>query len=148
MLYPACISRCFKHFLQSFSIKHITGIPYNPQTQDIVKRTHHTLKLQIKIFKKRVYTDTLLSTLSKANFTRFQHKIFSKPITIVNTVLFFKKIVFNLFERFDPKGPLAFKVEMKQQEPQEEKTPVWAMSALKISRKHHPRQHHPYDLPT
>ena len=114
MLYPACISRCFKHFLQSFSIKHITGIPYNPQTQDIVKRTHHTLKLQIKIFKKRVYTDTLLSTLSKANFTRFQHKIFSKPITIVNTVLFFKKIVFNLFERFDPKGPLAFKVEMKQ----------------------------------
>ena len=24
------------------------GIPYNPQTQDIVKRTHHTLKLQIK----------------------------------------------------------------------------------------------------
>ena len=37
------------NFLQSFSIKHITGIPYNPQTQDIVKQTHHTLKLQIKI---------------------------------------------------------------------------------------------------
>ena len=34
---PAYISRHFKQFLQSFSIKHITGIPYNPQTQDIVK---------------------------------------------------------------------------------------------------------------
>ena len=39
----ACISRHFKQFLQSFSIKHITGIPYNPQTQDIVKiNTSHT----------------------------------------------------------------------------------------------------------
>ena len=28
---PAYISRYFKQFLQSFSIKHITGIPYNPQ---------------------------------------------------------------------------------------------------------------------
>ena len=41
-------SRQFKQFLQSFSIKHITGIPYNPQTQDIVEQTHHTLKLQKK----------------------------------------------------------------------------------------------------
>ena len=39
-------------------------------------------------------------------------------------------------------------MEMKQQEPQEEEIPVWAMSTLKISRKHRPRQHHPYDLPT
>ena len=39
------------NFLQSCSIKHITGIPYNPQTQDIVKQTHHTLKLQIKKIK-------------------------------------------------------------------------------------------------
>ena len=39
-------------------------------------------------------------------------------------------------------------MEMKQQEPQEEEIPVWAMSTLKISRKHHPRQHHPYDLPS
>ena len=34
------------------------------------------------------YTGTLLSSLSKADFTIFQHKIFSKPITIVNTALF------------------------------------------------------------
>ena len=45
---PAYISRHFKQFLQSFSIKHITAIPYNPQRQNIVERTHHTLKLQIK----------------------------------------------------------------------------------------------------
>ena len=56
MLYPAYISRHFKQFLQYFCIKHITGIPYNPQTQDIVKQTHHTLKLQIKKFKKAEYT--------------------------------------------------------------------------------------------
>ena len=85
---PAYISRHFKQFLQSFSIKHITDIPYNPQTQDIVKRTHHTLKLQIKKSKKGEYTGTLLSSLSKADFTRFQHKIFSKLIVIVNTALF------------------------------------------------------------
>ena len=34
---PAYISRRFKQFLQSFSIKHITGIPYNPQAQGIVE---------------------------------------------------------------------------------------------------------------
>ena len=41
MLYPAYTSRHFKQFLQSFPIIHITGIPYNPQTEDIVKQTHH-----------------------------------------------------------------------------------------------------------
>ena len=39
-------------------------------------------------------------------------------------------------------------MEMKQQEPQEEEIPIRAMSALKISRKHRPQWHHPYDLPT
>ena len=56
------------NFYNIFSIKHITGIPYNPQTQDIVERTHHTLKLQIKKLKKGEYTGTLLSSLSKADF--------------------------------------------------------------------------------
>ena len=45
---PAYTSRQFKQFLQSFSIKHITDIPYNPQAQGIVERAHQTLKLQIK----------------------------------------------------------------------------------------------------
>ena len=72
MLYPTYISRHLKQFLQSFSIKHITGISYNPQAQGIVKQAHHTLKLQIKKFKKGEYTGTLLSSLCKADFTRFQ----------------------------------------------------------------------------
>ena len=88
MLYPAYISRHFKQFLQYFSIKHITGIPYNPQAQGKVKRAHHTLKLQIKKFLKGEYTGTLQSSLSKTDFTRLKNKLFSKPITIVNTALF------------------------------------------------------------
>ena len=70
------------------------------------------------------------------------------PITIVNTVLFVLNSFFNLFGRFDPRGPPAFKMEMKQQEPQEEEIPVWDVSTLKISRNHCPQRHHPYDLPT
>ena len=86
---PAYTSSYFKKFLQSFSIKHITSIPFNPQTQDIIKQTHRTLKLQIKtILKRGENTGTLLSYLSKTDFTRFQNKPFSKPITIVNTALF------------------------------------------------------------
>ena len=85
---PAYISRHIKQFLQSFSIKHITGIPYNLQAQGIVERAHHTLKLQIKKLKKGEYTATLLSSLFKADFTRFQQKTFSKPITTVNTASF------------------------------------------------------------
>ena len=34
------------------------------------------------------YTETFLSSLSRANFTRSQHYILSNPITIVNTALF------------------------------------------------------------
>ena len=62
---PASISKHFKQFLQSFSNKHVTNIPYNPHTQGIVKQTHHTLKLQIKKFKKEEYTKTILSSLSE-----------------------------------------------------------------------------------
>ena len=45
---PAYISKQFKQFLHSFSSKQNTDIPYNPQTQDIIKQTHYTLKLQMK----------------------------------------------------------------------------------------------------
>ena len=89
---PAYISRQFKQFLQSFSIKHITSIPYNPQVQGIVEQAHHTLKLQIKKFKKGKYTGTFLSSLSRADFTRFQCNTFFKLITIVNIALIFFKL--------------------------------------------------------
>ena len=39
----AYISKQFTQFLHSFSIKQITDIPYNPQTQDIITQTHYTL---------------------------------------------------------------------------------------------------------
>ena len=45
---PAYISRHFQQFLQSFSINHITGIPYNPQAKGVVEQAHQTLNLQIK----------------------------------------------------------------------------------------------------
>ena len=51
-----------------------------------------------------------------------------------------------LFGRSDPRGPPAFNREMRQQKPQEEETPILAMGALKISRKHRPWRHQPYDL--
>ena len=85
---PAYISRQFKQFLQSFSIKDITSIPYNPQAQGIVEQAHHTLKLQLKKIKKGEYTGTFLFSLSRADFTRFQCNIFFNPIMTVNTALF------------------------------------------------------------
>ena len=50
--------------------------------------------------------------------------------------------------KFNPRGPPTFKMEMKQQEPQEEEIPIRAMEALKISRNFHLWWHQPYDLPT
>jgi transposase InsO family protein len=41
---PGYASASFKQFYAQMGIKHITGIPYNPQGQGIVKRTHQTLK--------------------------------------------------------------------------------------------------------
>ena len=77
-----------KSFYNFFSIKHVTDIPYNPQAQDMIERTHLTLKLQIKKKKfKEEYTGTFLSSLSRADFTRSQHYILSNPITIANTAL-------------------------------------------------------------
>ena len=87
---PAYTSRQFKQFLQFFSIKHVTDIPYNPQAQDMIERTHLTQKLQKK--KKNLkgeYTGTFLSSLSRADFTRSQYYILSNTITIANTALLF-----------------------------------------------------------
>ena len=42
MALPVFLSQ-FKQFLHSFSSKQNTDIPYNSQTQDIIKQTHYTL---------------------------------------------------------------------------------------------------------
>ena len=64
----AYISKQFTQFLHSFSIKQITDILYNPQTQDIIKHiTHHTVAANKKLIKRK-YTGTLLSSLPRTNF--------------------------------------------------------------------------------
>ena len=45
---PTYISKQFKQLLHSFPIKQIIDISYNPQTQDVDKQTHYTMKVQIK----------------------------------------------------------------------------------------------------
>ena len=42
-----------------------------------------------KTLKKAEHTGTHLSSLSRADFTRFQHNIFFNPITTINTALFY-----------------------------------------------------------
>ena len=113
----AYTSKQFKQFLQSFSIKHITSIPYNPQAQGIVERAHHTLKLQIKN-KKGKYTGTFLSSLSREDCTRFQRNILSNPITIVNTALFVL-ISLNL-----PQGDISTKAEKHFEELKDTSLPL------------------------
>lgn len=44
---PAYSSYSFSTFCSQWSIKHITGIPYNPQGQEIIEHTHLTLKNMI-----------------------------------------------------------------------------------------------------
>ena len=53
-----------------------------------------------------------------------------------------------LFRIFNLRGPPAFRVEMKQQNTQEERIPIQAMVTLKISKKRCTRHHRPCDLPT
>lgn len=45
---PAYTAKAFSTFCAQWKIVHITGIPYNPQGQAIIERTHQTLKSQIK----------------------------------------------------------------------------------------------------
>ena len=53
-----------------------------------------------------------------------------------------------LSRKSTPGEPPTFKIEKKWLNPQEEKFPVQAMVALKISKKCHTQHHRRYDLPT
>ena len=48
---PAYTSKSFQKFCIKFQIKHNTDIPYYPQGQAIVEKTHQTLKIQIQKLK-------------------------------------------------------------------------------------------------
>lgn len=48
---PGYTSQAFQAFCAQFQIKHVTGIPYNPQGQGIVERAHQTLKNTINKLK-------------------------------------------------------------------------------------------------
>lgn len=41
---PGYTGKMFQYFCKQLQIKHITGIPYNPQGQGLVERAHQTLK--------------------------------------------------------------------------------------------------------
>ena len=51
-------------------------------------------------------------------------------------------------QKIRPKGAPRLQKETGQHGHQQEEIRIRAMAALKISRKHHPRRHQPYDLPT
>lgn len=48
---PAYVSKTMKDFYRQWGIEHVTGIPYNPQGQAIVERTHQNIKAQIQKLK-------------------------------------------------------------------------------------------------
>ena len=74
--------------------------------------------MQFKKLKKGEYTGTLLSSLSKADLTRSQHKIFSKPVTIVNRALF----VLNFFNL--PQGNILTRAERHFEELKDTSLPL------------------------
>ncbi|AAA47732.1 pol protein, partial [Simian retrovirus 1] len=49
---PGYTSKNFQEFCSTLQIKHVTGIPYNPQGQGIVERAHLSLKTTIEKIKK------------------------------------------------------------------------------------------------
>lgn len=64
---PGYSSLKFQQFCVSWNIQHITDIPYNPQGQGIVERTHHTLKLQL--LKQKEGIEHLKGQLAQTLFT-------------------------------------------------------------------------------
>lgn len=69
---PTYTSKAFASFCQQWGIKHVTRIPYNPQGQTIIKRTHQVVKTQIK-------------KLQKSNNVYFTpHHVLSHSLFVIN----------------------------------------------------------------
>ncbi len=66
---PRYTGKYFQLFCTQLSISHKTGIPYNPQGQEIIEWTHQTLKHQLQKLKKgELYPNTPSNSLNHALF--------------------------------------------------------------------------------
>ena len=66
---PAYTSSKFSQFCKQMQVKHITGLPYNPQGQGIIERAHRTLKQYLQKQKGEIEAMTPKMALSLAIFT-------------------------------------------------------------------------------
>ena len=66
---PAYTSSKFSQFCKQMQVKHITGLPYNPQGQGIIERAHRTLKQYLQKQKGGIEAMTPKMALSLAIFT-------------------------------------------------------------------------------
>lgn len=68
---PGYTFKAFQNFYYQFQIKHITGIPYNPQGQGIIERAHQTLKNTINKLKSTIIYPTKGSPRNILNHALF-----------------------------------------------------------------------------
>lgn len=68
---PGYTGAKFRQFYSQLKVKHITGIPYNPQGQGIIERTHQTLKNMLK--KLELSTDLSMTPTPR---NRLNHALF------------------------------------------------------------------------
>lgn len=68
---PGYTGAKFQRFCFDFQIKHITGIPYNPQGQGIVERAHQTLKNTLSCLKNNPLVYTTISPHNQLSHALF-----------------------------------------------------------------------------
>ncbi|XP_073097402.1 uncharacterized protein [Manis javanica] len=68
---PGYTGAKFQCFCSDFQIKHITGIPYNPQGQGIVERAHQTLKNMLSRLKNNPLMYTTISPHNQLSHALF-----------------------------------------------------------------------------